>query len=105
VFQNAKQLKANWLIKNNILSFEVENYDPNIELIIDPVTRLWGTYYGSTGDEYGQGCATDVFGNIYLSGHTSTGTSTIIATNGGYQTVYGGFFDAFLVKFNPAGSR
>lgn len=105
VYQAGIQLPARWVIKNNILSFEVENYDPNLELLIDPVTRLWGTYYGGSGDDYGYSCTTDGSGNVYMSGHTTSNNGTSIATSGSHQSVYGGSGDAFLVKFNASGTR
>lgn len=105
VYQNRKQLKARWHIKNNTLSFAVENYDPNYELIIDPVTRLWGTYYGSTGDDESYSGAADASGNVYLAGYTGSTTSTLIATVGSYQSTYAfGANDAFLAKFDSYGT-
>ena len=104
VKQNGKTLKSKWLIKNNVLSFEIENINKNQAFIIDPVVRLWGTYYGGFGEDLGYSCATDVSGNVYMAGYT-TSTSGI-ATTGAHQTVYGGGgYDAFLVKFNSAGIR
>jgi hypothetical protein len=105
VYQNGKQLNANWTLKNNTLGFEIENYNPNQELIIDPVTRLWGTYYGGTGIDYGYSCATDASGNVYMVGNTESNTGTVIATVGAHQTSNGGGFNAFLVKFNSSGVR
>ena len=107
VFQKGKQLKAKWLINDKTLSFDVENYDANEELIIDPVTRLWGTYYGGNGDEFGISCATDHSNNVFLSGYTNTSSGTLIATSGSHQMTFGGFgnYDAYLVKFNSSGVR
>jgi len=106
VYQSGKQLKARYLIHNNIISFEIEHYNPNQELIIDPVTRFWGTYYGGTGTDYGYSCAKDVSGNVYLSGLTASSTGMLIATNGSHQSTFGGgSADAFLVKFNTSGVR
>lgn len=106
VFQNGKQLKARWQIKNNVLSFEIENYNPAYELIIDPITRLWGTFYGGAGDDAVNSCATDASGNVYLAGTTDSNISSFIATTGSHQTSYGGgFCDAFLVKMDPGGTR
>lgn len=104
VFQNGKTLKSRYVLKNNVLSFEVENYDPTKELIIDPIIRVYGTYYGGTVVESGQSCSTDANNNVYLSGYTSS-TGTILATTGAHQTTMAGGNDAFLVKFNAAGSR
>lgn len=108
VYQNGKRLNARWKVKDNVLSFEIDNYDPALELVIDPITRLWGTYYGgasvSSTSDYGHACATDASGNAYLAGQTVAG-GTIIATSGAHQITLAGSYDAFLVKFNSAGIR
>src|SRR5690606_31549845 len=73
-FQNGKHLVSKWVLNGNMLSFEIENHDPTLELIIDPVTRLWGTYYGGTGADhsgYNHGYV-DASGNAYLGGMTAT---------------------------------
>lgn len=63
--------------------------------------REWGTYYG-----YNTGavtpCATDSFGNVYLSGRA--GSNGNIAFNG-FQNSSGGSVDAFLSKFSSNGNR
>ncbi|MBL7919274.1 MAG: SBBP repeat-containing protein [Bacteroidia bacterium] len=105
VYQNRKQLKAKWLLKNNILSFDIDNYDPQTEMIIDPATRIWGTYYGDTGNDYGHTCTTDAFGHIYMTGDTDSNLGTSIATSGAHQSVYDSYKDAYLVKFDALGIR
>ncbi|NVK62990.1 MAG: SBBP repeat-containing protein, partial [Flavobacteriales bacterium] len=66
--------------------------------------RLWATYYGGPGNEGydGNGVATDNFGNVYLTGWTSSLTGI---SSGGFQNSLGGATDVFLVKFDSAGSR
>ena len=105
VKQNGNTLKSKWLIKNNVLSFEIENINKNQAFIIDPVVRLWGTYYGGFGFDDGISCATDASGNVYMAGNTGTSSGTSIATAGSHQSANGGSEDAFLVKFNSAGVR
>jgi len=61
--------------------------------------RQWGTYYGGSGDDVGNSCATDASGNVYMAGWTDTPSGTSIATFGSHQSFYGGNTDAFLVKF------
>jgi len=65
-------------------------------------TRVWGTYYGGSSNTVGYGCATDLLGNVFLSGTT---TSNFGISSLGHQNLYGGSSDAFLVKFNSLGIR
>lgn len=72
--------------------------------------RIWATYYGGTGNDYGQSVATDAFGNVYLGGYSNSSTSIASA---GFQNTFGGGSscgglpckDAFLVKFDASGNR
>ena len=64
--------------------------------------RQWATYYGYQGTEDGNSLATDASGNVYLAGSTS---SLLNIASGGFQNVYGGGSDAYLVKFDPTGTR
>lgn len=65
-------------------------------------TRLWATYYGGSSHDYGNSVAVDTLQNVYLSGFTY---STSNVASGGFQNTFGGSNDAYLVKFNPSGSR
>lgn len=105
VYQNGKEIGARWTVNKNIIGFELDNYDPKYELTIDPPVRLWGTYYGGTGNETGMGIITDIAGNVYMSGNTTTSTSTLIATSGSHQVSFAGSADAILAKFNANGVR
>lgn len=78
-------------------------YDAYLVKFNSAGVRQWGTYYGGTGDEASYGLSVDGTGNIYLSGYTSS--STGISMTGGHQTVIGGSYDGFLVKFNSSGTR
>ncbi|HRD37901.1 MAG TPA: hypothetical protein PLC65_04655, partial [Bacteroidia bacterium] len=53
-FQNGKKVKAKWVINNNIVSFEIGEYNHNSTLLIDPgvAVRNWGTYYGGSNSTY-----------------------------------------------------
>jgi len=106
VKQNGKTLISKWLIKNNVISFEIENLNPDADFIIDPAVRAWGTYCGGSNSELPRSCNTDVNGNIYITGNTSSNIGSAIATVGSHQSTYGGgSWDAFLVKFDPDGIR
>ncbi len=77
-------------------------YDPSLPLTIDPALAYL-TYFGGTGTESPYAVTTDAAGNIYVAG--STGSSNFTTTSGVLQTAYGtGTTDAFVSKFNPAGT-
>jgi hypothetical protein len=61
----------------------------------------WATYYGEDGSDAGNAVATDASGNIIITGFTNS--SNVIATIGAHQTTFGGFWDAFIAKFNSNG--
>ena len=66
-------------------------------------TRLWATYYGGPANELGFALDVDVYGNVFLSGRTYSGSNI---TWNGFQNIYGGGTgDAFLVGFDPTGNR
>ena len=64
--------------------------------------RLWGTYYGGSGVDYGNRCCVDNSGYVYLTGQT---TSTSNISFNGFQPGNAGGSDAFLVKFDANGGR
>lgn len=65
--------------------------------------RLWATYYGGPGGDWGSAVACDPQGNVYLAG--STNSSTGIATPGCAQPFFGGgLWGGYLAKFTPAGT-
>jgi hypothetical protein len=64
--------------------------------------RLWATYFGGNGNEYGYDVRTDAQNNVFISGRTSSSSGI---ASGGFQNSYGGGSnDAFLAKFNSAGT-
>ncbi|MDC1212000.1 SBBP repeat-containing protein [bacterium] len=103
-FQGETQVEAAWKIDGNKISFQLGSYNENESLTIDPVVRLWGTYYSGSGREFGQSCATDANGNVYLAGYTR-GSYAGIATAGAHLTSVNNTYFGFLVKFNTSGER
>ncbi len=66
-------------------------------------TRIWGTYYGSNAADEGYDIAVDDSGFVYMTGKTASDTN--IAAGGFQDTMGGGTYDAFLVKFDSNGNR
>jgi len=65
--------------------------------------RLWGTYYGGSDYEEAYSIAIDTSECILVTGRTTS--TNAISTNGAHQTSYGGNHDAFILKFDSAGTR
>jgi hypothetical protein len=73
-------------------------------LVIDPTPAVeWATLYGGSGTDIAIETGMDALNNIYLTGHTTS--ATFIATAGAYDATYSASQDAYLVKFNSAGTR
>lgn len=90
-------------IKKNIYGFEGEAvFDKAI--VIDPTpVRLWGTYYGGTGNDYAGAITLDQNDNVLISGGSHSMTN--IATSGTYQEQYILGMSGYISKFNPNGDR
>lgn len=103
VFQSGKKLKAKWILDKDLLAFDIVNVDPNLPMIIDPVVRVWGTYYGGNGYDQAYGCTVDSSNNVLFCGNS--GTDILLATIGAHQTTIAGSYDSYLAKFNSSGVR
>lgn len=64
--------------------------------------RIWGTFYGGTGSDYGYGIWEDKEEYIYFTG--STGSSNGIATSGAFNSVPDLGTNAFVAKFSNNGA-
>ena len=68
---------------------------------------VYSTYLGGTSDDVGYGIAVDTAGNAYVTGYTTSYTTSpyFPTTAGAYQTSFGGGYDdAFVTKLNPTGT-
>jgi len=103
-FQGLFKIETKFKLKENIISFVLENYNSKETLVIDPAL-VWATYYGGILGEAVFFCDNDALGNIYLAGQTNSSSGSSIAQGGHQNTYGGGSYDAFLVKFNSSGVR
>ncbi len=85
---------------SHAFAFDVAHFDRTKTLVIDP-TIAWSTYLGGGDDDEGQAITVDAAGNTYVAGKTS---STNFPTVAPYQPSMHGIVDAFVVKYDPAGS-
>ena len=89
-----------------VVSFQLGNYDPERQLVIDPVLTF-STYLAGTGMDQVTAVTTDATGNIYLTGFTS---SSDFPTQNGEQPQLGciasaptGCQNAFITKLDSTG--
>lgn len=79
-----------YAIKNNKVCFEVEAYNKDYDLIIDP-DLIFSSYSGSTEDNYGFTATYDSKGNLYAGGITTGGKGgTYPVTPGAFQNFFSG---------------
>lgn len=96
------EIKSEFSLKDNIISFNIGKYDKSKPLIIDPITRIMGSYFGGNGNDTGYDIEEDSQGNYYIAGYTESPTQIAV---GGYQVIFGGLEDAYLVKFDKNNKR
>ena len=78
----------------NTYSFLVEDYDPNYELIIDPL--LASTFMGDGGNDWGNAISVDESGNVFITGYTWS--DNFPSTEGSYEGTFNGIKDAYVSK-------
>lgn len=105
-----KEVKCNFKIENNIVSFDFpRGYDGTKELIIDP-TLIFASYSGSTADNWGYTSTFDEDGNLYGGGVTfGVGYPTTVGAYqinfGGGNGNYAGGCDISISKFSSQGNN
>lgn len=104
------EVACNFVLNGETVSFEFPNgYDQAQPLVIDP-TWIFGSYTGSTSDNFGYTATYDLQGNLYAGG-IAFGLGYPL-TIGAYQVNFGGGgvggafspIDISISKFNPGGT-
>ncbi|MBN8702711.1 MAG: gliding motility-associated C-terminal domain-containing protein [Bacteroidetes bacterium] len=67
-------------------------------------TQIWGTYYGTSGEEWFPAATIDSNDNIYVFGEYEDFSTSITDNSCGYQNTFGGIEDHFISKFDQAGN-
>ena len=107
-----QKLSAAFTVKNNTVTFKVENYDPNNTVIIDP-SLVFAAFSGSTTDNWGYSATYDGFGNLYGAGIVfgtgyprKNGVLNNVFNGGDNSSGEGptGGYDIGVTKFSPNGT-
>jgi len=103
-----KQIDCNYRLNKNIVTFNVDNYDKTVPLIIDPAIEVFSTLTGSLADNWGFTATYDGAGNFYAGGIVFGGgfpVSNGSTWQGGMDSDDGDSFDIGIIKFNPLGTN
>ncbi len=101
-----KEINCKYKLTGRILSFDVDNYDNTIPLIIDPI-KVFSTLTGSSADNWGFTATYDGQGNFYAGGIVFGGGFPITngsTFQGGVNSEDGNIYDMAIIKFNPQGT-
>jgi gliding motility-associated-like protein len=99
-----KEIGNKYIVKDNVVRFDVKKYDKNTTLVIDP-TLIFCSFSGSTVDNWGFTATYGPDGSMFGGGIVFG--SGFPVSPGAFQTNYGGGNDAFdigIIKLTPDGS-
>lgn len=109
------EVDCDFVLKNEIVSFELGDYDENYKLVIDPVL-IFASYSGSVSDNFGMTATYDEYGNMFSGGMaygnsypTTPGaydeSGTLSNTNGqASDAPEYGITDVVITKYNSDGT-
>ena len=106
-----KEDHCKYIVKDNIVRFEIKDYDPSATLVIDP-TLIFCSFAGSSADNWGFTATYGPDGSFYGGGVVFGGSSWPVSP-GAFQTVFkGGDDEGFarpadigIIKFSPNGGN
>lgn len=107
-----QEVGCRYVVKGNLVTFKVEDYDLKQTLIIDP-SVIFSTFTGSTVDNWGYTATPGPDGSFYAGG-IAFGTGYRVSP-GAFQTIFGGSggpngeelaaYDIAIFKFSPNGAN
>lgn len=105
--KSKNEITCKYVIKDNVVRFDIKGYDPSSTLVIDP-TLVFSSFAGSTVDNWGYTATYGSDGAMY-GGGTAFGNGFPTST-GAFQTSYGGGsspqpIDIAIIKLSPNGQN
>jgi hypothetical protein len=104
-----QQVNCKYVLKNNVVTFDVKGYDKSSTLIIDP-SLVFCSFTGTISDNWGFTATYGPDGSMFGGGIAFSGDQNF-PTPGAFQTSFGGggggwgAFDIALIKLSPNGSN
>ena len=108
-----KEVNCKYILKNNIVTFDVKNYDKTATLIIDP-SLVFCSFAGSQADNWGFTATYGPDGSMFGGGIMFNEGTFFPPATGSFQTTFGGGdsggnswgeFDIGIIKLSPNGSN
>ena len=102
-FTGKSEINTKYVVKDNVVSFDVKDYDRSTTLIIDPQV-IFCSFSGSAADNWGYTATDGPDGSMYGGGIVhDEGFPT---SSGAFQTNFqNGNFDIGIIKLSPDGSN
>lgn len=105
-----KEVSCRYVVKDNVVRFDVKGYDPNETLVIDP-TLIFCSFTGSTADNWGYTATYGPDGSMFGGGIAFS--NGFPASPGAFQTVFQGGLntsdeepiDIAIIKLSPNGAN
>ena len=94
------EVPSTFYFKDNLIKFNNPDYDKDYKLIIDPVVRMWGTFFGGNQNDFFNSAKYDSDNNIIACGSTG---SNKLATEKAYQNERNNSMDGVIIKMNSSG--
>lgn len=104
-----KEVNCKYILKNNVVTFDVKGYDKTQTLIIDP-SLVFCSFTGSTADNWGFTATYGPDGSMFGGGIVFSGGAFPVSP-GAFQTNFAGggggwgAFDIGIIKLSPNGSN
>lgn len=97
---NKVKVDAQWQKKGQQFGFSLSEYNPDVELIIDPL--IYSTFIGGSSADYPNGIVLDAASNAIITGRTYS--NLYPTTAGSYDVTYNNAYDVFVSKMDISGN-
>ena len=112
IAEGKNEISCKYVVKDNVVRFDVKNYDPKSTLIIDPVV-VFCSFSGSSADNWGFTATYGPDGSMYGGGIVLEGPGNFPASPGAFQTTFqggsssgsAGAIDMGIIKLSPNGNN
>lgn len=96
----AGEFKSDTLMFDGFMLNNTGSYDAYLAKYDSDGTVIWAVSGSGSSGDFGRGIVTDNSGNVYITGHSGSGTLTF----GSYSITGAGGYDSYIAKFDNSGA-